>query len=598
MKITKLLVIFWASLLWLSLGGSAYGQESGKEQVSKSDADQALTRRDASKDAKPAIKSADLSTEERLSVLNERVEKLEAIIQQQQRIIEELQHQRNHEKATAAAQAGAPAYSPAVEAEAQRSNSQAGQPETSNSVLAAGSTSLAKTNVAATKAGGLKPQKSEAQESPLSFRIGSAYITPVGFMDFTAFFRSTNTGSGISTTFGNLPFNNTIAGKLTETRLSAQNSRIGFRVDAKVKDASVIGYLESDFLGVTPGNVAVSTHSGSLRLRVFWADVRKGKFEILGGQSWSMLTPNRKGLSPIPGDIFYTQNVDLNYQVGLVWARDPQFRFIYHPTDSVAMGLSLESPEQYIGGSAGGGLVTLPSALATPYSNQLNNGNTGLAVPNLHPDVVVKIAFDSKLANRDFHLEAGGVVRSFRLYNPLNQNYYTATGGGGSFNFNFELVKNLRLISNNYYSDGGGRWIFGQAPDLIVRSNGSPSLIHSGSTVAGIEIQAKNTQLYGYYGGAYIQRNVAIDPASGKLVGYGYTGSPSGHNRTIQEATVGFTETFWRDPKYGALQLMGQYSYVIRHPWDVVAGQPSGAHTNMVFLNLRYLLPGSAPKIK
>ena len=283
----------------------------------------------------------------------------------------------------------------------------------------------------------------------------------------------------------------------------------------------------------------------------------------------------------------------------MVWSRDPQFRVIYHPNNNWALGVSLENPEQYIGGSAGGGLVTLPSALVTPYANELNNGNTNLAVPDVHPDIITKIAFDRQVGDRSMHIEAAGVVRTFRLYNPLSQQYFTATGGGGSVNLNFEIIKNLRVVSNNYYSDGGGRWIFGQAPDLIVRGDGSPSLIHSGSTVTGFESQAtKNSLLYGYYGGAYVQRNTAIDPANGKLVGYGYAGSPSGQNRVIHQVTFGFTRTFWRDPKYGALQLMGQYSYLLRRPWSVAAGQPSEAHSNMVFLNLRYLLPGSPPKIK
>ena len=57
----------------------------------------------------------------------------------------------------------------------------------------------------------------------------------------------------------------------------------------------------------------------------------KGKFEFLAGQSWSLMTPNRKGISPLPGDIFYSQDIDVNYQLGLVWGRIPGFRLAYHP---------------------------------------------------------------------------------------------------------------------------------------------------------------------------------------------------------------------------------------------------------------------------
>ncbi len=81
--------------------------------------------------------------------------------------------------------------------------------------------------------------------------------------------------------------------------------------------ANVIGYLETDFLGNAAGNLVQTSNSDTLRLRLFWVDLRKSKWEVLGGQSWSLLTPNRKGISPLPGDIFYTQDTDTNYQAGL-----------------------------------------------------------------------------------------------------------------------------------------------------------------------------------------------------------------------------------------------------------------------------------------
>ena len=440
-------------------------------------------------------------------------------------------------------------------------------------------------------------QKGDAEQAPLQLHIGSATLTPVGFMDFTGVYRSTNPGTGIGTNFGSVPYKNTVQGNLGEFRLSAQNSRVGFRVDAKVRGANVLGYLESDFLGFVPGNAAVTSNSDNLRMRLYWVDVRKDKIELFGGQSWSMLTPNRKGLSALPSDLFYTQDIDVNYQAGLVWSRNPQFRFILHPSAKVAMGVSLEGPEQYIGGSGGGGLVTLPSALSTPYATQLNNGNTALSVPDVHPDVIAKVAFDP---SRRAHFEVAGLFRTFKVYNPLNQNHFSAHGGGASVNFGFELAKNFRFFSNNFYSDGGGRWIFGLAPDLIVRADGSLSPIHSGSTLDGFELQHGNTQFYAYYGGVYIARNTALDTTGNKLapVGYGFSGSSGAQNRVIHEPTFGITQTFWKDPKYGALQLMLQYSYVLRHPWFVATEAPKDGHSNMAFVNLRYLLPGSAPHIE
>ena len=443
-----------------------------------------------------------------------------------------------------------------------------------------------------------------APASPLQFQLGSATFTPVGFMDFTSITRSTNPGSGIGTNFGSIPYGNTAAGSLTETRLSPQNSRVGVRVDAKVKSANVLGYLESDFLGQLGnppnGGIAVSSNSYPLRLRLYWVDVRQGKFEFLGGQSWSMLTPNRKGISALPGDLFFSQDIDVNYQLGLVWGRIPGFRMLYHPSGTVTFGVSLENSEPYAGGGNGGGAITPPAALAGLLGGQVNNGGSVITAPALHPDIIAKLAFDP---SPKFHIEFAGVEITNKIVNATKTPFttFTKAGVGGSVNLNFELLKNLRILTNNFWSDGGGRYIFGQAPDFILRSNGGISPVHSGSTVTGLEYTAGKTYptlYYGYYGAVYVQRNTALDANGTTRIGYGYAGSPNSQNRTIQEVTVGTNTTFWKDAKYGALNLMFQYSYLQRNPWFVTTGQPTDAHLHMGFVNLRYTLPGSAPAIK
>ena len=85
------------------------------------------------------------------------------------------------------------------------------------------------------------------EPAPLSFSIGSTRITPVGFMDFTAVFRSKNVGSGLGTSFGTVPFANSVNGNLSEYRLSAQNSRLGARLDSHVRGFDVLGYWRPTF---------------------------------------------------------------------------------------------------------------------------------------------------------------------------------------------------------------------------------------------------------------------------------------------------------------------------------------------------------------
>ena len=448
------------------------------------------------------------------------------------------------------------------------------------------------------------------QASPLQFHIGSASITPVGFMDFTSVWTNHDAGGAIGTSFGSIPYGNVWQNNLSHIGLSMQNSRIGFRVDADVKGAHVIGYMEADFLGNNASNYAVSSNSNTMRSRLYWVDLQKGKWEVLGGQTWSLITPGRSGISPLPANLFYTQDTDVNYQLGLFWGRIPELRFVYHPSKKVAFAVALDDPEQYVGGSGGGGAPTFPSALTSTYPGaELDNGSTGASAPNLAPDVIAKLALDPY---KQVHFEIGGIERNFKVWYPgvaavaatsttpavaaIPASTFSAAGGGGFLNLHVELFKGFRVVTNNFLSDGGGRYIYGQAPDLIAHADGSISLIHASSTVSGIEDTYKKTMIYAYYGGLYIGRNVAID-TNGKPVGYGYTGSAAGQNRAIQEATFGFNQTIWKDAKYGALNFMGQYSYLTRSPWYVASGQPPNANINILFFNLRYTLPGSAPTI-
>ncbi|HEV2522794.1 MAG TPA: hypothetical protein VGT24_10480 [Candidatus Acidoferrales bacterium] len=487
---------------------------------------------------------------------------------------------------------------------------------------------------AATATAAMKPQKEG--ESPLYFKIGGAEFYPLGFMDMTGFYRSTDLG-GIGTSFGSIPYGNTVAGRLSEFRFSAQNSRIGLRTHAKFGPADVTGYLESDFLGYSVPNLDITSNSDTLRLRLYWVDAKQGKIEVLGGQTWSFMTPNRVGLSALPGDLFYGQEMDTNYQLGLTWARQTAFRVILHPNNNWALGVSLENPQQTLPTS-----VSLPPGVTTGYGGQLdtNSGNTSDSVavnnpnaPNLHPDVIVKTAFDAAPGGHHVHFDVAGLFRTFKALNTVQTpssitaaNSVTTTihGGGGEIGLNLELIKNLRLIGTAYYGYAGGRYIASTGgPDVIVKPDGTLSGIHSGSAIGGFEWQINpKTMLYAYGSGAYFGNNVVAatatvnTPATGTATGtctvttnYGYgfgpgtavlatgTGtcsapaaSKNSNNRFLYEPTAGIIQTLWRNPSYGDLKIITQYSIVNRAPW-FVGTNPSSAHNNMVYIDLRYDLP-------
>src|SRR5581483_9622695 len=118
----------------------------------------------------------------------------------------------------------------------------------------------------------------------------------------------------------------------------------------------------------------------------------------------------RNGVSPMPGDLFYTQDVDTNYQMGLIWERTTQFRFVAHATDTVTAGISIANPEQYVGSA-----VVLPPTFP---AFEVDAGTVTVGTPNRYPDIVGKVAFDPKTGKTHQHIEASVLMRGFRTYNP------------------------------------------------------------------------------------------------------------------------------------------------------------------------------------
>jgi len=457
-----------------------------------------------------------------------------------------------------------------------------------------------------------KPAHTDSSSHPAPFdsiRIGAANFTPGGFIDVVNVFRTTNTGS-VGTPFNSIPFNNTIAGHDTEDRMSAQATRLSLKVDESALGISATGYVEADFAGNDAPNSNVSTNSNTFRLRQAFADVRYRHYEFAAGQMWSWITPNRVGLGSMPADISNTLVEDFDYQVGLAWTRQTAVRFILHPTPRLAYGLAIESPDQYIGQS---GEVTFPSAFSTQLSSQFDSGSGVSTAPALHPDVIAKIAYDPVSNGRHNHFELAGLLRGFRMNdlpsvsNPWFANH-SAEGLGISGAVNLELSRNVHFIASAFWSDGGGRYLFGLAPDLVVKPVNAPgatcsaiggcdariSLVHSGSALVGFEAQFTPRSLFFLYdGGIYAQRNYALDSTSttAPAIGFGGPNSSNSANRSIQEPTFGYIYTFWKAPQYGSLQLINQLSYLTRSPWFVAPGAPKNAHLVVEFTSIRFVFP-------
>lgn len=123
-------------------------------------------------------------------------------------------------------------------------------------------------------------------------------------------------------------------------------------------------------------------------------------------------------------------------------------------------------------------------------------------------------------------------------------------------------------------------------------------MLYAGVGSAGLEWIASSKVTFAvYYSADYYSRNVfdttnQADP--GTIIGYGVPGSPNTNNRTIQEVTFDWLHTFWKKPRYGALQAYTQYSYLTRAPWYVAPGDPQNAHLGMIYFGFRYVLPSTS----
>lgn len=391
-----------------------------------------------------------------------------------------------------------------------------------------------------------------------------------------------------------------VQGGQSEFRLTAQSSRIGVRVDEIVSRLKAYGYVEADFNGYLPGNAYVSTNSDSMRMRVYYLNAARDRWEVLAGQGWSLITPTRKALSPFLADLFNTFHLDTSYQAGLIYARQPQLRFVYHPTDEMSLGLSMEEPEQYSGSA-----VTFPTLFSTTGTDINSSSGSGGATstPNVRPDLIAKATFDRYVRGLYWHTGVAGLLTASRVFtSPSVTKAQSATdtlqGGGGAVDFNLELLRGFHLIGVGYWSDGGGRYMGGMGPGFVVLQNGSATspfeaaLIHSGSAVGGFEwMLSKRTTISSYYSSAYFQRRYGLDPDVRAAIGYGFPGSANTNNRTIREASFASITTLWQKSAYGALQFITQSSHVTREPWYVAPGAPRDAHVFMEFADLRYVLP-------
>ncbi|MGO9405395.1 MAG: hypothetical protein ACLPVW_18205 [Terriglobales bacterium] len=489
--------------------------------------------------------------------------------------------------------------------------------------------------------GGESPQVFNKQmESPITIRFRGINITPGGYAEAAFVRRSRALGADLPTPFNSLTMPGASQSQMSEFFGSARQSKVTTFVEGRVGHVDLSSYVSADFLSAGVTSTSTETNSYTLRLRQAWGQVKlEHGWSFLGGQAWSLVTEDAKGISP-DDDMGKTNDVrpktiDPSYNVGFDFARQYGIRVTKNFGDKVAVAFAIENPQATLTthGNAGNFLLGESGA-----SNSYNTGATYSFNPA--PDIIAKVAFDPGFG----HYEVFGLVDRFtdRIFpcvefaagSPLCTatgatsvtGAYNASkeGGGVGASARWTFAKHVTFGLKGFGGSGVGRYAPGGLSDASINPDGTIHLIRNLHGLSTLELHLKKLDIYSYGGVEYAGRSYGFDPLAAKGAGanVGY-GAPTFNNtgctsevapgsggfapgtlanctadtRALIEGTIGFWYRFYSGPM-GRFQFGTQYSYVTRNTWSGDGGLAAGSSglepnglDGMVFTSFRYYLP-------
>ena len=440
-------------------------------------------------------------------------------------------------------------------------------------------------------------------ENPMAIRFKGITLTPGGFIEAAGIYRSHNENGDVTSTFGGIPFSGTANSQLSEFRGTARQSRFTLLAESQINDWKVSGYYEADFLGAAPTANELESTSFNLRQRQLWGQAEsKNGFSVLAGQSWSLITTDRKGLAPLHELIPLT--VDSQYVVGYNWARQWGARVIKRFGDRAWAAFAIENPETNLGvinPPAGVfGFNTSPNAQSPNSQFTLNNvpGANGIST-DLAPDLIGKVVFEPGWG----HYEVKALGRFFR--DRIAGNNHVTGGGGGGFGAILPASKKLDVVLEGLFGIAIGRYAGSVGPDVTLRPDGTIVPIRSLQALAGLELHPTSKwDLYAYGGEEYYGRADYVN-LLGKGVGYGSrladnsgcsveiptpTQLCQAQVRNIWQLQPGFWYRFYKGP-HGTVQYGMSYSYTFKNTWVGANGLQPSALEHMIMSSFRYYLP-------
>jgi len=475
-------------------------------------------------------------------------------------------------------------------------------------------------------------------ESAITIRFRGINITPGGYAAAEFVRRSRALSADLPTPFNSLTMPGASQSRLSDFFGSGRQSKTTVYVDGRLGNVDLSSYVSADFLSSGVTSTSTSTNGYTFRLRQAWAQAKfQNGWSFLGGQNWSLVTENAKGIAP-DDDMGKTNDarpktVDPSYNVGFNFARQYGIRLTKSFGDKFAVAFALENPQATVTthGNASNFLVGQPGA-----SNSYNS--TATYSFNPAPDLIAKVAFDPGFG----HYEVFGLVDRFtdRIF-PCVENFASVAcgslkapsaalafnrskeGGGVGASARWLFAKRLTFGLKGFGGSGIGRYAPGGLPDASINADGTLHLIKGYQGLGTLEWKGKKLDLYSYGGVEYAGRTWGIDntvPSKPVFVGYGAPGFTNtgcyseavpgsggfapgslsgcaGDTRALIEGTFGFWYRFYSGPK-GSFRYGTQYSYVTRNTWVGVGGLPAGSAgrqpnglDSMVFSSFRYYLP-------
>jgi hypothetical protein len=303
--------------------------------------------------------------------------------------------------------------------------------------------------------------------NPLAIRYKGVTITPGGFADVGAAWRSRNDNTSLSSAFGSIPLNGTPNASFSELRTDARNSRLQISFEGRPNDnVKLTGFIMGDFYGTAdPATNPGQVNSWLLRIREAYgmAEMKSGLF-FVGGQFYSLWTPGRSGVG-VRG-MMLPLSYEGNEIVGLPYQRGAAFRLGKKFNSHISAAIELDQPEinnvvsnltptSLLGTENSGTQFPVGNNMPVPCCSQafyiypasgqenpattaltgINGAGTALTnVPSVAalqsinggfsaspvPDLVAKVAWDSPTSTA--HFEVRGIARFERSGVALNAN--------------------------------------------------------------------------------------------------------------------------------------------------------------------------------